>query len=144
MTTVPTTTATTPTRTNVSRPAARLAGTTLLVAVAAFLTFDAVIHVLNIEVVETAMADLGYPAWTATLIGVLELVGVALYLAPRTHVLGAIWLTAYLGGAFAAQLRVEAPVGSTMLFPVSVGLAVWAGACLRDPAVGRFVLGQRG
>jgi hypothetical protein len=44
----------------------------------------------------------------------------------------------------ALLLRIEAPVGSTLLFPVYVGVAVWAGACLRDPAVRRFVLGQPG
>ncbi len=138
-----TTSATMPTQASAGRTARRV-GTVLLVGVAAFLTFDAVIHVLNIEVVESAMADLGFPAWTATFIGILELIGVALYLVPRTRVAGAIWLTAYLGGAFAAQLRIEAPVVSTLLFPVYVGLAVWAAACLRDPAVGRFIFGQRG
>jgi hypothetical protein len=143
MTTTTTTIETMPAQAAAGRTARRV-GTALLVGVAAFLTFDAVIHVLNIEVVETAMAELGYPAWTATFIGALELIGVALYAVPRTHVVGAIWLTAYLGGAFAAQLRIEAPVGSTLLFPVYVGVAVWAGACLRDPAVRRFLLGQRG
>ncbi len=138
-----TTSATMPTQASAGRTARRV-GTVLLVGVAAFLTFDAVIHVLNIEVVESAMADLGFPAWTATFIGILELIGVALYLVPRTRVAGAIWLTAYLGGAFAAQLRIEAPVVSTLLFPVYLGLAVWAAACLRDPAVGRFIFGQRG
>jgi hypothetical protein len=142
-TTAATTTATIPTQASGRRTARRI-GTALLAGVAAFLTFDAVIHVLNIEVVESAMADLGFPAWTATFIGFLELIGVALYVVPRTRVAGAIWLTAYLGGAFAAQLRIEAPVGSTLLFPVYVGLAVWAAACLRDPAVRRFVVGQRG
>ena len=132
-----TTTATTTTPTGTTT---RRVGTTLLVLVSAFLLFDAVIHTLNTQVVAEAMTALGYPAWTATFIGVLELVGVALYLVPRTSVLGAVWLTAYLGGAFASQLRIEAPVFSTALFPVYVGLLLWAGVLLRDPEVRRLVL----
>jgi len=132
-----TTTATTTTPTGTTT---RRVGTTLLVLVSAFLLFDAVIHTLNTRVVAEAMTELGYPAWTAPFIGVLELVGVALYLVPRTSVLGAVWLTAYLGGAFASQLRIEAPVFSTALFPVYVGLLLWAGVLLRDPEVRRLVL----
>ena len=135
MTTIAAPATTTPTGTT-----ARRVGTTLLVLVSAFLLFDAVIHTLNTQVVAEAMADLGYPAWTATFIGVLELVGVALYVVPRTRVLGAVWLTAYLGGAFASQVRIEAPVFTTLLFPVYVGLALWAAVLLRDPEVRRVVL----
>lgn len=135
MTTIAAPTTTTPTRTT-----ARRVGTTLLVVVSAFLLFDAVIHTLNTQVVAEAMADLGYPAWTATFIGVLELVGVALYVVPRTRVVGAVWLTAYLGGAFASQVRIEAPVFTTLLFPVYVGLALWAAVLLRDPEVRRMAL----
>lgn len=135
MTTIAATATTTPTGTT-----ARRVGTTLLVLVSAFLLFDAVIHILNTQVVAEAMADLGFPAWTAMFIGVLELVGVALYVVPRTRVLGAVWLTAYLGGAFASQVRIEAPVFSTALFPVYVGLALWVAVLVRDPEVRRVAL----
>ena len=53
----------------------------------------------------------------------------------RTAPLGAVLLTGYLGGAFCAQLRIDAPVASTLLFPVYVGVAVWAGLWLRDQRV---------
>ena len=114
-------------------------GQVLTVLVAAFLLVDAVIHILNIQVVKEAMADLGYPAWTAVLIGVLELVGVILYLVPRTSLLGAIYLSAYLGGALAAQLRIEAPLFSTLLFPVYLGAVMWAGLYLKDLEVRRIL-----
>ncbi|MGH3716948.1 MAG: DoxX family protein [Micromonosporaceae bacterium] len=114
-------------------------GQVLTVLVAAFLLFDAVIHIMNIQVVQEATAQLGYPAWTATFIGVLELIGVVLYLIPRTSLLGAIYLSAYLGGAFASQLRIEAPWFSTLLFPVYVGAALWLGLYLRDPEVRRVL-----
>jgi len=73
---------------------------------------------------------------------VLGLVFVALLLIPRTRLLGALFLTAYLGGVFATQVRVEAPVVSTMLFSVHLAVVLWAGLLLHDPRL-RGVLGLR-
>ena len=100
--------------------------------IAAFLLFDAVIHIVKIDPVVDSFRTLGLPIGTAVAIGVIELICVALYVVPRTSVLGAILLTGYLGGAVSAQLRVEAPLFSTLLFPVYVGVLVWAGLYLRD------------
>jgi hypothetical protein len=63
---------------------------------------------------------------------VLELVCLTLYVAPRTSVLGAILLTGYLGGAVAIHVRVGSPLFSHLLFPVYIGLLLWAGLYLRD------------
>ena len=102
---------------------------------ALFLLFDGVIHILKITPVVEAFAQLGYPLGTAGALGVIEIICVALYLLPRTSVLGAILLTGYLGGAIATQVRVGAPLFSTTLFPVYVALFVWGGLYLRDEAV---------
>ncbi len=63
--------------------------------------------------------------------GVLLLVCTAVYVIPRTAVLGAILLTGYLGGATAAQVRVNHPLFETV-FPVMFGVLIWAGAVLRE------------
>jgi len=63
-----------------------------------------------------------------------------LYVIPKTSVLGAIVQTAYLGGAFCANLRLEAPLFSTLLFPVYIAIIVWAGLYLRNAAL-RAALG---
>ena len=55
-----------------------------------------------------------------------------LYVIPRTSILGAILLTAYLGGAVASQVRVGEPLFSHVLFPVYVGRLAWAGPFLRE------------
>ena len=44
-------------------------------------------------------------------------------------------LTGYLGGAVATHLRVGSPAFSHLLFGVYVGLMVWGGLWLRDPAL---------
>ena len=50
--------------------------------------------------------------------------------------LGALLLTAYLGGATATHVRVEA----AFWFPVVMGMVLWAGLCLRNPRVRALVL----
>lgn len=62
--------------------------------VVAFLAFDVVIHLLNVEAAREGSEALGFSTGFGPLFGVLELVGLVLYVVPRTNVLGAIWLTA--------------------------------------------------
>ena len=144
MTTTPTT-ATLPVQRG-GRPAAprrgRRLGVVLTALTALFLLFDGVSHLARPQVVLDATAALGYTAGAAVVMGVVQLVCLALYLVPRTAVLGAVLLTGYLGGAVAAQLRIEAPLGSTLLFPVYVGVLVWLALWLRDDRV-RGLLGPR-
>lgn len=52
---------------------------------------------------------------------------------PRTAFLGAILLTAYLGGAVATHVRISSPLFSHVLFGVYLALFVWGGLWLRDP-----------
>ncbi len=79
-----------------------------------------------------AFGQLGYHIGLAAGIGILLLGCVALYLIPRTSVLGAILLTGYLGGAVASHVRIGDPWFSHALFPVYIGLFVWGGLYLRD------------
>jgi len=66
-----------------------------------------------------------------------------LYAIPRTAVLGAVLLTAYLGGAVATHLSAGSPLLSNTLFGVYLGLAVWGGLWLREPRL-RHLLPLRG
>ena len=79
-----------------------------------------------------AFGQLGYPVSLAAGIGILLLACVALYIVPRTSVLGAILLTGYLGGAVASQVRVGNPLLSHSLFPIYIGLFIWGGLYLRE------------
>lgn len=81
-----------------------------------------------------ATGHLGYDENTIVAVGVLEIACVALYVLPRTAVLGAILVTAYLGGAVATHVR----VGDPFLVPVLFGVLVWLGLYLRDERVRRL------
>ena len=106
---------------------------------ALFMAFDGTIHVLRIAPVVDAFGKLGYPLGVSATLGLIELICVALYLLPRTSVLGAVLLTGYLGGAIATQVRVGAPLFSTTLFPVYVALLLWGGLYLRDDRVSSLI-----
>lgn len=99
-----------------------------------FLLFDAAIHILRPQPVVEAFQQLGYPISTAVPIGIIELLCVALYLIPRTAALGAILVTAHLGGAVATHVRVGDPP-FRISFPVMTALLFWGGLYLRDARV---------
>lgn len=128
--------------TTTTRPKATAARAGRIISVLAvlFLLFDAVGHILKPAQVVQSFQQLGFPIGTAVTLGVVELACVVLYVVPRTSVLGAIFLTAYLGGALCAQVRIGAPLFSTLLSPVYVAVFVWAGLYLRQAAL-RKVLG---
>jgi DoxX-like family len=111
----------------------RIAGYVLTAFVALFLTFDTVLKVLKLAPAVQGTTELGYPVGTVLWIGMIELVCLALYLVPRTSVLGALLLTGYLGGAIATHVRVGSPLVSHTLFPIYVALMVWGGLYLREP-----------
>jgi hypothetical protein len=76
-------------------------------------------------------------------IGVLLLTGVVLYVIPRTSVLGAMHLAAYLGGAVATHFRIGSPLATHVLFPVYVAACVWGGLALRNPRLLALLAGWR-
>jgi hypothetical protein len=104
-----------------------------------FLLMDAAMKLAHLQPVAEASARLGLPDSITTSLGVIEITCLALYLAPRTAVLGAVLLTGYLGGAVAIHLRVGDALVSHTLFPVYVGALFWTGLFLRDSRVRALV-----
>jgi DoxX-like protein len=108
----------------------------------AFLIFDAVGKLLKVQPVIEGTAALGYPESSIVPIGVLLLVGVILYVIPRTSVLGAIYLAGYLGGAIASHYRLGNPLATHVLFPVYVAALLWGGLALRNPRLLAVLKGE--
>lgn len=100
-----------------------------------FLIFDGIVKFTGIAPVKDSFTQLGYPQTLAFTIGALELICLAIYLIPRTSLLGAVLLTGYLGGAIATHVRVENPLFSHVLFPIYVAALLWGGLLLRDANV---------
>jgi hypothetical protein len=96
-----------------------------------FLAFDVGIKLLQLPIVGQTLIELGYAPELGLTIGIVELVCLALYVVPRTAVLGAILWTAVFGGGIATHMRVDSPLFSHVLFGVYLGLLIWGGLYLR-------------
>jgi DoxX-like family len=100
-----------------------------------FFLVDASGKLLQIEPVMKGTVELGWPSSAVVPLGLLLLVGAALHAVPRTSVLGAIYLTGFLGGAVATHYRIASPLFTHVLFGVYVAMIMWAGLVLRFPAL---------
>jgi hypothetical protein len=98
---------------------------------ALFFVLDGVGHLMKPAPVVDAFARLGYPLSASVGIGLLLLICTAVYVTPRTSTLGAILLTGYLGGAVSTHVRAGSSTFETV-FPVILGILVWAGIIVRD------------
>jgi hypothetical protein len=122
-----------------SRSAAKLwTGRVLSGLAVTFLTWDAAIKVVRHPMAVAGTSSLGYPPDSVPIIGLIAMVCLALYLIPRTAILGAVLWTGYLGGAIATHLRLSNPLFSHTLFPIYVALLLWGGLALRNRSVFAF------
>jgi hypothetical protein len=99
-----------------------------------FLVFDGVTKVIKEPHVMAASAKMGYPQSAIVGTGITLLICVALYVIPRTSILGAVLLTGYLGGAVATHVFIRDPLFDTV-FPIIFGVFVWGGLFLREARV---------
>ncbi|MGB7135821.1 MAG: DoxX family protein [Acidobacteriaceae bacterium] len=100
--------------------------------IAAFMLLDAAMKFAKPVQVAEAFVRTGWPLELSVPLGSILVACLALYLIPRTAILGAILLTGYLGGAVATNLRLENPLFSHTLFPVYFGILLWGALWLRD------------
>ena len=110
-----------------------------------FLVLDSAMKLVPLQVVVDTTRDLGWPTDPVTLraLGVVLIASALLYAYPPGSILGAILITAYLGGAVATHVRIGSPLFSHVLFGVYVGIATWAGLWLREPRLRALLPLQR-
>lgn len=86
---------------------------------------------------EEQLANLQFPASLLVTVAIIEITVTVLYLIPRTAFLGAILMTAYLGGAMWTHLR----IGEPWFFPIIIGVLAWLGLALRQPSIFALAFG---
>jgi hypothetical protein len=106
-------------------------GWVLSILPALMLIFSAYMKLNPPPEVVKQMTESGFPMQLATPLGITELACVVLYLIPRTAVLGAILLAAYLGGAVSSHVLKLDGV-SVWFMPILLGVLLWLGLWLRD------------
>jgi hypothetical protein len=126
-----------PSTTTFTVPAVSLSKTSLWTGriltgvVALFLAFDGLMKVVKERHVLAASAEMGIAVNTIVWIGAVLLACTALYLIPRTSILGAILLTGYLGGAVYANVMVKHGMFER-IFPIIFGVLAWGALYLRE------------
>ncbi len=96
-----------------------------------FLVMDGAGKVLRLAPYVEGTARVGYPASSLVPLGLVLLACTALYVLPRTAVLGAVLLTGYFGGAIATHVRLGEPFWMALVF----GVLVWATLYVADERV---------
>lgn len=99
----------------------------------AFFTFDGAIQLFKFDFISQAMKEQGISPDLALPLGAVMLFATLLYAIPQTAVLGAILLTADLGGAIATHLRDTEPTLMHNMIIVAMGALVWGGLWFREP-----------
>lgn len=100
-----------------------------------FLFVDAAGKLFRLAPYVEGTAKVGFPPGCLVPMGMVLLVCTALYVVPRTAVLGAVLLTGYFGGAIATHVR----MGEPFVFPLVFGVLAWACLYLRDARVRSLV-----
>src|SRR4029078_1524 len=99
---------------------------------ALFLLVDGAMKLVKPAVVVEATTKLGYSESLIVPIGIILIACTLLYLIPTTSVLGAILLTAYLGGLLATHVRAGEGGVFPIIFPIIFGALLWLGLYLND------------
>lgn len=115
-------------------------GTVLTAIIFLLLLMDAAMKLLQLTPAVEATAQLGWPPDSVFGLGLILLLSTLLYAFPPTAVVGAILITAYLGGAVATHLRIGSPLFSHVLFGVYLGIALWGALLLRMPRLRELLL----
>ncbi|HEY1971256.1 MAG TPA: DoxX family protein [Pseudonocardia sp.] len=114
-------------------------GLGLTVLLTLFFLFDAVPKLLSMSWVVEPSVKLGFTAGFVPVIGALLAIGLVLYLIPRTSVFGAVFITAYLGGAVCTNVLAKLPLFGFVLAPVYTAILLWLALYLRSTALRRLV-----
>lgn len=118
-------------RTSRTSRTSRLIGRVLTGLCAAFLLFDALGKLLLLAPVVAASQKIGLPIGVIRPLGLVLALSTLLHLFAPTQLIGALLLTAYLGGATATMVH----AGQPLWFPVVMGAILWIAYALRSPSL---------
>ncbi|WP_420601770.1 DoxX family protein [Flagellimonas sp.] len=94
-------------------------------------------NIFQSEDAVTEAVKLGYAESSVLCLGIALFVSTLLYAIPRTAIIGAVLLTAWLGGAVATHMINQDPMFN-MLLPVIFGIVIWLALWLRMPSLQRM------
>jgi hypothetical protein len=104
-------------------------GRALAVVVTLAFLGSALSKLVHVAKVVEGLTKSGIPQGAIVPIGLLEIACLALYLFPRTSILGTFLLTGYIGGAIVTHIICR----QSLVPPLIVGFLMFAAAYLRNP-----------
>jgi hypothetical protein len=111
-------------------------GRVLTGVIVLFLLLDAIGKLIPLAQVIEGTEKVGYAFGVIRPLGFVLAASVLLHVIPRTQLVGAVLLTAYLGGATATQVR----MGGSFWMPVLMGVLLWISYALRSSPLRAFLL----
>ena len=105
---------------------------------AAFIVFDLTGKLFTVPQAVEGTVRLGYSPGVLIPLGTVQLIILALYLVPRTAIVGAVLMTGYLGGAVASHVRANGSAFE-ITFPILFAALLWGGLYLRDSRVAAMI-----
>lgn len=111
-------------------------GWILAIVLALFFGVTGILKIIGNEKIVAQMSAIGIDTGATRILGIIEVISVILFMVPRTGVVGALLLIAYMGGVIATLLQHHQPF---TMFIVIEGL-VWVAAALRFPELPKRLL----
>jgi len=112
-----------------SQKAIKITGWGMTIVLALVFTMSAFMKLTQNETALEQASSIGFDASTYQFIGIIEIISLILFIIPRTGVLGAMLLVAYLGGAIATHLQHQQPIAMAVAFQI----LLWVTAFIRFP-----------
>ncbi len=107
----------------------KITGWVLTIILGLLITMSAFSKLSLDESAITAASAFGIDSTTYVFIGIIEIISLALFVTPKTGVLGTLLLAAYFGGAIVTHLE----HGQSIAIPVTVQIVLWITAFIRFP-----------
>ena len=121
-----------------SRSTGKVVGWVLSGLLTAFMLFSSVGKFSTFEGKAEMFEKLGWSEDVMFNIGIVQVIIAVMFLIPRTAAfIGAILITAYLGGAIATHVRIS----DSYVFPIIVGVIYWVALGLRDQRIFTIAFG---
>tara|TARA_R110002167_G_scaffold120166_1_gene297834 strand:+ start:2288 stop:2692 length:405 start_codon:yes stop_codon:yes gene_type:complete len=102
------------------------------------LLMGAINNLLQTEMAVKGAMEMGYPSSSIPFLGIVLLLSTILFAIPRTTFLGALLITAWLGGAVATHIINSDPI-HFLFIPVLFGILVWGSIWLRNDKLGHLI-----
>lgn len=120
-----------------NRSTGKIVGWVLSGLLTAFMLFSSVGKFSTFEGKAEMFEKLGWSEAVMFNIGIVEVIIAVMFLIPRTAFIGAILITAYLGGAIATHIRIS----DSYIFPIIIGVIYWGALGLRDQRIFTLAFG---